>query len=244
MKKVIVTGGSSGIGLAITEKFIKEGHKVAIIARDESKMKSLKEKIGDRLFYFKYDLSDYKNISSFVSNLVINFGIPDILINNAGINQKKDFFDVTDEDFVNILHTNTVSVFVLSREVAKFMKENSGGVIINISSMAAIYGIPKVISYTASKSAIEGMTRAMAVDLAQYNIRVCCIAPGFIKTDMSSRALETDQERKNRVLTRTPMNRLGSAEEVANAVYFLASDEASYITGVVLPVDGGNSIGF
>jgi len=244
MKKVLITGGSSGIGLAITEKFIQNGHKVAIIGRDENKLKNVKEKFGENLFCFKCDLSKFKDIHLVVDDILKKFGIPNILINNAGIHQKKDFFEVSDDDFINVINNNTVSVFIISREVASKMKENGGGVIINISSMAAIYGIPKVISYTASKAAIEGMTRAMAVELAQFNIRVNCIAPGFIKTDMSTSALEKDPERKMKVLSRTPLNRLGNIEEVANGVYFLASDEASYITGVVLPVDGGNAIGF
>jgi NAD(P)-dependent dehydrogenase (short-subunit alcohol dehydrogenase family) len=113
-----------------------------------------------------------------------------------------------------------------------------------ISSMASRYGIPKVISYTASKSAVEGMTRALAVECAPFGIRVNCIAPGFIKTRMSSEALESDPERKHRVLARTPMGRLGEPADVAHAALFLASEQSRFVTGVVLPVDGGNSIGF
>jgi NAD(P)-dependent dehydrogenase (short-subunit alcohol dehydrogenase family) len=110
--------------------------------------------------------------------------------------------------------------------------------------MASQYGIPKVIAYTASKSAIEGMTRAMAVELSPKGIRVNCVAPGFIATDMSAKALNNDPERKNKALSRTPMGVLGNPSDVGDAVLFLASDAARYITGVVLPVDGGNSIGF
>jgi NAD(P)-dependent dehydrogenase (short-subunit alcohol dehydrogenase family) len=122
--------------------------------------------------------------------------------------------------------------------------EQEEGCVLNISSMASIYGLPDVIAYTASKSAIEGMTRAMAVELSPLGIRVNCIAPGFIRTNMSSVALDKDPERRKKVLSRTPMGRLGKPEEVADAALFLVSDAASYITGVVLPVDGGNSIGF
>jgi NAD(P)-dependent dehydrogenase (short-subunit alcohol dehydrogenase family) len=117
-------------------------------------------------------------------------------------------------------------------------------VVLNISSMASQYGLPNVVAYTASKSAIEGMTRAMAVELAPFGIRVNCIAPGFIKTNMSSLALDRDPERKQKVLSRTPMGRLGKPGEVADAAFFLVSESSSFITGVVLPVDGGNSIGF
>jgi NAD(P)-dependent dehydrogenase (short-subunit alcohol dehydrogenase family) len=168
----------------------------------------------------------------------------DVLVNNAGINMKKEFTEVSDEDFQKIILTNVTAIFSLSREVVKCMLERGGGAIINISSMASQYGIPKVIAYTASKSAIEGMTRAMAVELSPKGIRVNCVAPGFIATDMSARALNNDPERKNKALSRTPMGVLGNPSDVGDAVLFLASDAARYITGVVLPVDGGNSIGF
>ncbi|HLX65535.1 MAG TPA: SDR family oxidoreductase, partial [Puia sp.] len=167
-----------------------------------------------------------------------------ILVNNAGINMKKDFQDVTDDEFDDVLHTNVKVVFALSREVVKTMLPRRNGNIINISSMASQYGIPKVIAYSASKAAVEGMTRAMAVELSPEGIRVNCIAPGFIATDMSAKALNGDPERKRKVFSRTPMGRLGDPGEIGDAALFLASDQASYLTGVILPVDGGNSIGF
>jgi len=124
------------------------------------------------------------------------------------------------------------------------MAERGCGCIIMVSSMASQYGIPKVVAYTASKAAVEGMTRALAVELSPKGIRVNCLAPGFIETPMSARALDQDPDRKRRVLERTPLGRLGKPEEVGYAAVFLASDAASYITGAVLAVDGGNSIGF
>ena len=158
---------------------------------------------------------------------------------------KKEFTDVTDEDFGRIIQTNVTAVFALSREVVKCMLENgTKGSIINISSMASQYGIPKVIAYTASKSAIEGMTRAMATELSPKGIRINCIAPGFIATDMSAKALNNDPERKAKAMGRTPMGELGQPSDIGDAAVFLASDASKYITGVILPVDGGNSIGF
>src|SRR5690606_7774983 len=159
-------------------------------------------------------------------------------------NMKKDFVDVTDADFHQVLNTNLNSVFAMSREVAKQMLLQKNGSIINISSMAAQYGMPKVIAYTASKTAIEGMTRAMAVELSPKGIRVNAIAPGFIVTAMTNAALNSDPERKARVMSRTPMGYMGEPADIANAVHFLCSDAAKYITGVILPVDGGNSVGF
>ena len=158
---------------------------------------------------------------------------------------KKEFTEVTDDDFQKVILTNLTAVFSMSREVVKCMLDKGiKGSIINISSMASQYGIPKVIAYTASKSAIEGMTRAMAVELSPKGIRVNCIAPGFIATDMSAKALNSDPERKGKALGRTPMGELGQPSDIGDACAFLASDAAKYITGVVLPVDGGNSIGF
>jgi NAD(P)-dependent dehydrogenase (short-subunit alcohol dehydrogenase family) len=124
------------------------------------------------------------------------------------------------------------------------MIKKGKGNIINISSMASQYGLPKVIAYTASKSAIEGMTRAMAVELSPKGILVNCIAPGFIATDMSGKALNGDVERMRKVLSRTPLGKLGNPADVAEAAYFLASEKSGYLTGIILPVDGGNSIGF
>ena len=243
-KIAVVTGGASGIGLAIAQKFVKENITCIIIGRDADKLKSAKESLGELCFPFAFDLNNLESIPTLIKEIESKFGKIDILVNNAGINLKKDFTKVTDEDFQSILHTNVASVFSIAREVVKVMLKNSGGAIINISSMASQYGIPKVIAYTASKSAIEGMTRAMAVELSPAGIRVNCIAPGFIETAMSAKALNNDPERKKKVIGRTPMGHLGNPLDVADAAYYLSSESAKYITGVILPVDGGNSIGF
>jgi NAD(P)-dependent dehydrogenase (short-subunit alcohol dehydrogenase family) len=243
-KVAIITGGASGIGLAIAKRFAADEIKVIIIGRDTAKLKAACRIIGLDTDFFSCDLADLDAIPSLVQQIIDSYGRIDILVNNAGINLKKEILDVTDDEYQKIILTNQTSVFCITRAVAGFMKEQGKGAILNISSMASIYGLPYVVAYTASKAAIEGMTRSMAVELSPVGIRVNCIAPGFIKTNMSSVALDNDPERKKKVLSRTPMGRLGKPEEVANAAYFLVSDEASFITGVVLPVDGGNSIGF
>lgn len=244
IKTAIVTGGASGLGYAIAEKFVHSNIRTIIIGRNEQKLKEAKEVFGELCAYMVFDLTNLPEIPKLVSSIADKYGRIDILVNNAGINMKKPFTEVTDEEFPNIILTNVTSVFALSREVVKTMLPHESGAIINISSMAAQYGIPKVIAYTASKTAIEGMTRSMAVDLSPLGIRVNCVAPGFIATDMSAKALNNDAERKNRVLSRTPMGKLGNPADVADAVYFYATDGARYVTGTVLPVDGGNSIGF
>jgi len=243
-KTAIVTGGASGIGLAIAEKLVSNNIQTIVIGRNEEKLKAAKEKMGDLCSIISFDLNNLTAIPKLVNDLYEQFGNIDILVNNAGINMKKEFTEVTDEDFQRIMLTNVTSIFSLSREVIKRMTEKGEGSIINISSMASQYGIPKVIAYTASKAAIEGMTRAMAVELSPKGIRVNCIAPGFIATEMSAKALDNDPERKNKVLDRTPMGFLGSPADIGDAAVFLATNASKYITGVVLPVDGGNSIGF
>ncbi len=232
------------MGYAIAEKFVQQHIRTIIVGRNEEKLQAAKEQFGELCTYKVCDLSDLAQIPGLVHEIVEEFGQVDILVNNAGINMKKPFEEVTDEDFQRIILTNVTAVFALSREVVKDMLPRNRGSIINISSMASQYGIPKVIAYTASKSAIEGMTRAMAVELSPEGIRVNCVAPGFIATDMSAKALNNDPERKNKVLSRTPMGKLGTPADVAEAVYYYATEGAKYVTGTVLPVDGGNSVGF
>jgi len=243
-KVAIVTGGGSGIGYAITEKFISSGIHTVIVGRDEEKLKNARDKLGELCYPTACDISDLKSIPGLVEGIVKQFGQIDILVNNAGINMKKEFAEVTDEEFQKVITTNLCSVFAISREVVKQMLIQKSGSIINISSMAAQYGLPKVIAYSASKTAIDGMTRAMAVELSPKGIRINAIAPGFIVTDMTDKALNADPERKGKVFGRTPMGYMGQPSDIGDAALFLAGDAAKYITGVVLPVDGGNSIGF
>lgn len=240
----IVTGGGSGIGQGIAKKFVEKGMLVYITGRNPEKLEQAAQGLGTHCRPVQLDMADLHQIPAFVQKLTAEHGRIDVLVNNAGINMKKPFTEVTDEDFQKVLTTNLTSVFVLSREVVKVMIPQQKGCIIHISSMAAHYGIPKIVAYSASKTALEGMTRSMAVDLSPMGIRVNSIAPGYIITPMTARAFEGDPERKNKVLGRTPMGKMGSPEDIANAAWFLASDEAGFITGEVLKVDGGNSIGF
>jgi NAD(P)-dependent dehydrogenase (short-subunit alcohol dehydrogenase family) len=243
-KIAIVTGGGSGIGYAITEKFVTNGILTIIIGRNQQKLKKAKDSLGKLCVPLCFDLTDMQSLPGIVKQIAEKYGAIDILVNNAGVNQKKEFTKVSDEEFNLVIQTNVASVFAMSREVVKYMIKQGAGNIINISSMASQYGLPKVIAYTASKSAIEGMTRAMAVELSPHGILVNCIAPGFIATDMSGKAFEGDAERVRKVLSRTPLGKLGSPADVAEVAYFLCSGKSGYVTGIVLPVDGGNSIGF
>jgi NAD(P)-dependent dehydrogenase (short-subunit alcohol dehydrogenase family) len=243
-KLALVTGGGSGIGFAIAKCFVENGIQTIIVGRNEDKLSAAAATLGELCIPLSQDLTALSELPAFIKKVTETYGSIDILINNAGINMKKEFTEVTDEEFQQIILTNVNAMFSISREVAKTMIKKGKGSIVNISSMASQYGIPKVIAYTASKSAIEGMTRSMAVDLSPKGIRVNCIAPGFIATEMSAKALNNDPERKSKVLGRTPMGILGDTSDIGEATLFLSSDKAKFITGVVLPVDGGNSIGF
>lgn len=243
-KTIFITGGTRGLGYAMARACINNGATVIITGRTESAVNEACKTLGASAHGIAFDLSNLTGIPQLIATTEEQYGAIDTLINNAGIHLKKNATEVTDEEFAEVIKINQQAVFALTREWSKKMIERNNGSIIFISSMASRYGIPKVIAYTAAKSAVEGMTRALAVELSPLGIRVNCIAPGFILTNMSSKALDSDPERKQKVLSRTPMAKLGTPEDIGNAAVFLASDAASFITGVVLPVDGGNSIGF
>jgi NAD(P)-dependent dehydrogenase (short-subunit alcohol dehydrogenase family) len=244
LKIAVVTGGGSGLGFAIARAFVNNNIFTIIIGRNNEKLQQAKQELGDNAAALACDLNNLAAIPLLIQNIYDTYGRIDILVNNAGVNYKKDFAEVTDEEFAQVIQTNLLAVFAISREVVKKMLPKQSGTIINISSMAAQYGLPKVIAYSASKTAIEGMTRAMAVELSPQGIRVNCIAPGFIYSDMTATALDSDPDRKQRVFARTPMGIMGQPDDIGEAALFLAANNAKFITGIVLPVDGGNSIGF
>ena len=243
-KLAIVTGGGTGLGFGISKAYLAAGAKVVITGRREEVLKEAVEKLGSSASFQVNDVADTSSLPAFVEEVESTFGEIDILVNNAGINLKKHLTEVSDEEFQRIIQTNVNGLFSLTREVAKKMIPRKRGAIINITSMAAMYGIPNVTAYTSAKTAVLGMTKSLAVDLSPEGIRVNAIAPGFIDSPMLRKAFDSDPEREKRVLQRTPMHKLGAPEDVAAAAVFLASDAAKFVTGVNLPVDGGNSIGF
>jgi len=243
-KRVLITGGGSGLGLCMAQTFAHHGASVIITGLTEEKLKETVTKTDGDISYYVNDITELDLLPGFVDQVISEKGPIDVLVNNCGINMKKPMLEVTDEEFQNIMKTNLNGAFALTREVARYMMKREKGSVINITSMAAIYGIPGVAAYTSSKSAMLGLTRSMAVDLSPSGIRVNAIAPGFIDTLMSRRAFESDPERRNKVIDRTPMRKLGVPQDIANAAMFLASDASGFISGINLPVDGGNSIGF
>jgi NAD(P)-dependent dehydrogenase (short-subunit alcohol dehydrogenase family) len=240
----LITGGGTGIGLEIARCMVLAGATVIITGRRESVLQDSATDLGVGAHFLVNDVTDLSATDALVEQVEATYGPLDILVNNAGINMKKPALEVTDEDFSRIIHTNLNAVFALTRAAAKRMVARRSGTILMISSMAAYYGIDRVVAYAASKSAVEGMVKVLASEFSAQGVRVNAIAPGFIETEMSRTAMNSDPDRRDRAMRRTPMGKFGRPEDIGQAAVFLASDAARYITGVSLPVDGGNSIGF
>ena len=243
-KCALVTGGGTGIGLAISRAFIGAGARVIITGRREEALREASQSLGETATYRICDVANTGTIPALIEGIEGDGYALDILVNNAGINMKKPALEVTDEEFSRIIQTNLNGLFSITREVGKRMVARERGAILNITSMAALYALTKVAAYSASKTGLLGLTRVLAAEFAPSGVRVNAIAPGFIFSEMTEKALNADPDRKRRVMDRTPMGRMGKPEEIAAAALFLCSDAASFITGVNLPVDGGNSIGF
>ncbi len=240
----LITGGAAGIGLEIARCLIASGATVVITGRTETRLQQAAAELGEKAHYIVNDITELDTLEPLVADVESRFGPIDILVNNAGINQKKTALEVSDEEFNRIIETNLSAVFSLTRVVARRMVERQRGSIIMVSSMAAYYGIDRVVAYAASKAGVEGMVKVLASDLSQFNVRVNAVAPGFIETNMMKTAFGSDPDRMNRALSRTPMGKFGKPEDVGWSVVFLCSEAAAYITGVSLRVDGGNAIGF
>ncbi|MGO5359127.1 SDR family NAD(P)-dependent oxidoreductase [Anaerofustis sp. LCP19S3_F7] len=239
-KVAVVTGGTRGIGFATVKTFLKNGAKVVFFgSREETVNKALaKLNEGNKnfdVFGMYPNLTSEKEIREAFLEIKNKFGKIDILVNNAGMSARNSIYEYSLEDFEKIINLNLTAAFNASKEVAKIMKEQGGGVILNTSSMVSIYGQPSGVGYPASKSAINGLTKSLARELGKDNIRVNAVAPGIINTDMVAALPE---ELIKPLIATIPLRRVGEAEDIANAFLFLASDMASYINGAVLSVDG------
>ncbi|MCI9457134.1 MAG: 3-oxoacyl-ACP reductase FabG [Oscillospiraceae bacterium] len=239
-KTAVVTGGTRGIGLAIVKKFLANGAKVALLgSRQETVDKALaglkEENSNYPVIGLCPALSNPEQVHEAFQKVKEAFGSLDILVNNAGVSARDSIYQYKPEDFAKVMDLNVNSVFVCSREAAGIMKEQGGGVILNTSSMVSIYGQPAGCAYPASKFAVNGMTKSLAREMGRDNIRVNAVAPGVTRTDMVAALPE---EMVKRITAPIPLGRMGEPEEVADAFLFLASDMASYITGVTLSVDG------
>lgn len=237
-KTAIVTGGTRGIGLAIVRKYLENGANVALAgSRKESVDKALQQLSGyeGRVIGIWPDLCDPEAVAKAFAEVKERFGKVDILANNAGISSKTSLYDYTLDEFSKIMDLNVKAVFVCSQAAARIMKEQGGGVIINTSSMVGEYGQPSGCGYPTSKFAVNGLTRSLARELAKDQIRVNAVSPGVTRTDMVA---ALPQELVDRISAGIPLGRVGEPVDIANAYLYLASDSASYVTGVILRVDG------
>lgn len=239
-KVAVVTGGTRGIGFAIVKKYLENGATVVLCgSRQETADKAVQELKGINANYkvegIGLDLNNPEEIAKEFNRIKGQYGSLDILVNNAGKAQKESIYDLKPEDFDNILKLNVNAMFYCSQAAAKIMKPQGGGVILNTSSMVSIYGQSSGVGYPTSKSAVSGMTKSLARELARDNIRVNAVAPGVINTDMVK--VLPDEIIKPLIAT-IPLGRIGEPEDVANAFLYLASDMASYVTGEILSVDG------
>jgi glucose 1-dehydrogenase len=242
-KVAIVTGGARGIGLAIAERFVSEGARVVIADVDRTAGEAAARAIGDNARFIATDVGDAKNAEHVVAETCRAFGSLDILVNNAGIIHGADFLDLAEADFDRVLRVNLKGAFLVGQAAARRMVEQvkagrPPGTIINMSSINAVVAIPNHTPYCVSKGGVDQLTKVMALALAPHGIRVNAIGPGSIMTDIL-KAVATDQEAKRRILSRTPLGRIGEPDEIAGIAVFLASPAASYITGQTIYADGG-----
>jgi len=241
----LITGGGTGLGLGIARCMARAGGRVILVGRRRQILADAAAAIGPAASFIEHDVNDLKAASALVEKTIALTGSAlTILVNNAGIHLKKFALDTTEDEFLAVLKTHVLGSFALTRAVAPKMVEQKSGSIIFIASMASLFGIPQVIAYSAAKSAYLGMVRTLATELSPQGVRINAIAPGWIDSDMLRAAFKGDSARADRILTRTPMHKLGEPDDIGNAAVYLSSSAAKFITGAVLAVDGGVSIGF
>lgn len=239
-KVVFVTGGAKGIGSAIVKRFIKDGYKVAFTYNNsEDKAKSLANELGENCKAYKLDITDSNAVNTVIADVENTFGEIFVLVNNSGIAEQALFTDITDEMWHKMIETNLSGAFYCSRAVLKYMINRKCGKIINISSIWGETGGSCEVHYSASKAGFIGMTKALAKEVGLSGITVNCVSPGVILTDMTS---HFDEDTMNELKNETPLNKIGTPQDVAGAVSFLASPDADFITGQDLAVNGGMNI--
>lgn len=233
----IVTGGSQGIGEACARRFARDGAIPVIADIDRDRGEALARELGGT--FVACDVGDKAQVDVLVAQTLKQHGRLDVLVNNAGIFKAADFLDVTEADFDAVLRVNLKGAFLAGQAAAREMVRAGRGAIVNMSSVNGVLAIPTISSYNVSKGGINQLTRVMALALADKGVRVNAVAPGTIATELAAKAVLTSDEARARILSRTPMKRLGEPSEIADVVAWLASDAASYVTGEIVVADGG-----
>ena len=237
-KTAIITGGGSGIGKASAKFFHREGANVVLFGRRKHKLEETVQELGARALAIEGDMCQSTDLDRLVQETQSTFKRIDILVNNAGIFKGAPLHEISDDQYDEIMNVNMTAAFQLTRKVLPVMMEQKGGSIIHISSILGIIAVPQVAVYNISKGAMNQLNRSIAVEYGNYGIRSNSICPGLIKTDMTA-DLMNDETLMQEWSKEYPIGRFGKPEDVANACLFLASDESSFITGTILPVDGG-----
>lgn len=245
-KRVVVTGGARSIGRACAERFAEEGADVAILDvladRGGTTAAEIARQYGVDCRFYECDVGTKSSVDGTIDRVIGDLGAIDVLFSNAGITRRADFLELTEEDWDDVIRINLKSMYLVGQKVARHMVERGGGgAIVNMSSSSVRMTMPTIAPYAASKGGISALTTAMSLSLAPHGIRVNAVGPGTIYTELNKDNLLKDVEKRREVLSRIPLMRFGEGRDVANVVLFLASDDAGYITGETLYIDGGRS---
>ncbi len=238
MPVAVITGGNKGLGLSQSQKFIEAGFETYVVARSRGDIDTL----GSQAHFVECDIASDRD-ATYLTDIYAKAGPISVLVNNAGVHLKKPIWEVGPDEFDTVLDVNVRAMFAgCGRYVS--LHRDTGGAIVNIASMGGIMALPSAAAYVTAKTAVVGLTRSVAVDAATFGIRCNAVSPGFIDTDMTRAVLAKDPARRDKIENRIPGHRFGTPADVANAVFYLASDQAAYVNGVNLPVDGGYAVGF
>jgi gluconate 5-dehydrogenase len=240
----LITGGGTGLGLGMARCLVAAGAKVVLVGRRKSELDKAVVVLGKKAFALVGDVTRLESIPALVEQAEKLAGPVTILVNNAGVHLKKLATETSDAEFASVLQTHVFGAFALTRETGRRMIERRSGCVLFTASMVSLMGIPQVVAYSAAKSAYLGFVRALATEWGPHGVRVNAIAPGWVASDMLDQALDRDPARKAKIIGRTPLARFGEPDDIGWAAVYLSSPAARFVTGVVLPVDGGAAIGF
>ena len=240
----LITGGGTGLGLGMAKCFVASGAKVVLVGRRQEELQKACASLGPNAFALAGDVTKLETAPGLVDAAEKLAGPVSILVNNAGVHLKKPAMETSDAEFAKVIQTHVFGAFALTREAGRRMVARKSGSILFTASMASLMGIPLVVAYSAAKSAYVGMVRTLSVELGASGVRVNAIAPGWIASDMLDQALSGDPARKAKILGRIPMGGFGQPEDIGWAAVYLCSPAAKYVSGVVLPIDGGAAEAF